>query len=79
MGILLGGAVVIESVFSISGLGTLIVNSVKMKDTPMVMAAIMFIAIVSGLVNLGVDVLYTFIDPRLKSRYAKVKRRKGNN
>ena len=76
-GILLGGAVVIESVFSISGLGTLIVNSVKMKDTPMVMAAIMFIAIVSGLVNLGVDVLYTFIDPRLKSRYAKVKRRKG--
>ncbi len=78
-GILLGGAVVIESVFSISGLGTLIVNSVKMKDTPMVMAAIMFIAIVSGLVNLGVDVLYTFIDPRLKSRYAKVKRRKGNN
>ena len=78
-GILLGGAVVIESVFSISGLGTLIVNSVKMKDTPMVMAAIMFIAIVSGLVNLGVDVLYTFIDPRLKSRYAKVKRRKVNN
>ena len=78
-GILLGGVVVIESVFSISGLGTLIVNSVKMKDTPMVMAAIMFIAIVSGLVNLGVDVLYTFIDPRLKSRYAKVKRRKGNN
>lgn len=73
-GILLGGAVVIESVFSIAGLGTLIVNSVKMKDTPMVMAAIMFIAIVSGLVNLAVDVLYTFIDPRLKSRYAKTRK-----
>lgn len=75
-GILLGGAVVIESVFSIAGLGTLIVNSVKMKDTPMVMAAIMFIAIVSGIINLAVDVLYTFIDPRLKSRYAKPRKGK---
>lgn len=72
-GILLGGAVVIESVFSVSGLGTLIVESVKMKDTPLVMAAVMFIAVVSGLVNLAVDVLYTFIDPRLKSRYSKPK------
>ena len=64
---------VIESVFSVSGLGTLIVESVKMKDTPLVMAAVMFIAVVSGLVNLAVDVLYTFIDPRLKSRYSKPK------
>ena len=76
-GILLGGAVVIESVFSVSGLGTLIVESVKMKDTPLVLAAVMFIAVISGLVNLAVDVLYTFIDPRLKSRYAKPKRIKA--
>lgn len=76
-GILLGGATVIESVFSVSGLGTLIVNSVKMKDTPTVMVAVMFIAIISGLVNLMVDILYTFIDPRLKSRYASVKKAKG--
>ena len=75
-GILLGGATVIESVFAVSGLGTLIINSVKMKDTPSVMAAIMFIAVVSGMVNLTVDVLYTFIDPRLKSRYMQVKKLK---
>ena len=72
-GILLGGAVVIESVFSIPGLGTYVVNAVKLKDTPCVTAAIMFIAVVGGLVNLIVDVLYTYIDPRLKSRYAKPK------
>lgn len=76
-GILLGGATVIESVFAVSGLGTLIINSVKMKDTPTVMAAIMFITVVSGLVNLAVDVLYTFIDPRLKSRYVKAKKPSG--
>ena len=73
-GILLGGAVVIESVFAISGLGTLIVNSVKMKDTPGVTAAIMFIALVGSIVNLFVDILYAYVDPRLKSFYAKSKK-----
>ena len=73
IGYLIGGAVVIESVFSIPGLGTYVVNAVKLKDTPCVTAAIMFIAVVGGLVNLIVDVLYTYIDPRLKSRYAKPK------
>ena len=76
-GILLGGAVVVESVFAVSGLGTLIINSVKMKDTPGVTAAIIFIAVIGGLVNLVVDVLYTYIDPRLKSRYARPKKGKG--
>ena len=73
LGILLGGAVVIESVFSISGIGTYVVNAVKLKDTPCVTAAIMFIAVVGGLVNLLVDILYTYIDPRLKSRYVSPK------
>ena len=73
-GILLGGAVVIESVFAVSGLGTLIVNSVKMKDTPGVTAAIMFIALVGSLVNLFVDILYSYVDPRLKSFYTKPKK-----
>ncbi|MBR3240134.1 MAG: ABC transporter permease [Oscillospiraceae bacterium] len=72
-GILLGGAVVIESVFSIPGLGTYVVNAVKLKDTPSVTAAIMFIGVIGGVVNLIVDVLYTYIDPRLKSRYVKPK------
>lgn len=72
-GIQLGGSVIIENVFAMPGLGSLIIESVKMKDTPAVMAAIMFIAIVGGLVNLGVDVLYAYVDPRIKSQYVRVK------
>ena len=72
-GIQLGGSVVIEHVFAMPGLGTLIIESVKMQDAPAVMAAIMFIAIIGGLVNLAVDVLYMYIDPRIKSQYVKVK------
>ena len=68
-GNLLGGALIVESVFGISGLGTLMVNSVKSKDAPMLIASVMFAALVGGLVNLGVDVLYTYIDPRVKSQY----------
>ncbi len=68
---LLGGALIIENVFGISGLGTLMVESVKGKDSPMLIASVMFAALVGGFVNLGVDVLYTYIDPRVKSQYIK--------
>lgn len=70
-GILLGGAVIAESVFAIPGLGTLMINSVKMKDAPMVMTAIMFVALIAGIVNLAVDILYIYIDPRTKTQYTK--------
>ena len=68
---LLGGALIIENVFGISGLGTLMVESVTGKDTPMLISSVLFAAVVGGFVNLGVDLLYTFIDPRVKSQYLK--------
>ena len=71
---LLGGALIIENVFGISGLGTLMVNSVKSKDSPMLIGSVMFAAVVAGLVNLGVDVLYTYVDPRIKAQFVKKKR-----
>lgn len=74
MGNLLGGALIIENVFGISGLGTLMVNSVKSKDTPMLIGSVMFAAVVAGLVNLAVDVLYTYIDPRIKAQFVKRKK-----
>ena len=74
MGNLLGGALIIENVFGISGLGTLMVNSVKSKDTPMLIGSVMFAAVVAGLVNLAVDVLYTYIDPRIKAQFVKKKK-----
>jgi len=67
----LGGAIVIETVFNISGIGLLMVNGIASRDTPMVMAAVMLAAIMASLVNLLVDVLYTFIDPRIKGEFAK--------
>lgn len=68
-GYLLGGTVVIESVFAIPGLGSLLITSIRMKDTPVVMAAIMFVTLAYSLVNLVVDIVYAYIDPRIKSQY----------
>lgn len=68
---LLGGALIIENVFGISGLGNLMVESVTGKDSPMLISSVLFAALVGGFVNLGVDLLYTFIDPRVKSQYLK--------
>lgn len=70
-GFQLGGAMVIETVFAMPGLGTLMITSVRLKDTPMVMASVLFVAVAVSLVNLLVDMLYSFIDPRIKSQYAK--------
>ena len=65
----LGGAVIIETVFGIPGVGMLIVNSIRQKDTPMIMGATLFLAVLFCLVMLVVDILYAYIDPRLKAKY----------
>lgn len=70
-GILLGGAVVIEAVFAIPGLGTLMIGAVRAKDTPVLIATVTCIALIGGLITLIVDILYIFIDPRIKSQYVK--------
>ena len=66
---LLGGAVVTESVFSLPGLGTLLVMGIRMKDIPVVMGATVFYAFMFGFIMLLVDLLYAFADPRIKARY----------
>ena len=73
-GFQLGGAMITETVFAMPGLGTLMITSVRMKDTPVVMASVLFVAILAGLINLLVDILYVFIDPRIKSQYIKPKK-----
>lgn len=72
-GLQLGGAVICESVFSIPGLGTLMITSVRQKDIPMVMAAVLFVALTISVVNLLIDILYSYIDPRVKSQYVKTR------
>lgn len=73
-GIMMGGSIVTESVFALPGIGTLLIESVRMKDTPVVMAIVMFVAISIGIINLLVDIAYAYIDPRIKSSYKRVKR-----
>lgn len=65
---LLGGAVITESIFALPGLGLLILRSILQRDYPTVQAIVMLIAVVYVFVNLAVDLLYAWIDPRI--RYA---------
>jgi peptide/nickel transport system permease protein len=74
---LLGGAVIAESIFSIPGLGKLMVDSIKTRNYPVIQGGILYIAIAFSVVNLVVDILYAYVDPRIKSMYgAKKARRK---
>jgi peptide/nickel transport system permease protein len=68
-GFLLGGSVVIESVFGIAGLGRLLVESFASRDYPVTIGVMLFIAVVFVMVNLVVDVLYGVINPRIRSGY----------
>ena len=70
---LLGGTILIESVFGIPGLGSLVVTSIRSKDVPQVMAATLFIALIFCVVLLVVDIAYAYIDPRVKARYEKAR------
>ena len=72
-GALLGGAVLTESIFSIPGLGRLMVESIRTRNFPMVQGGVLFIAAVFCLVNLIVDLLYAYVDPRIKSMYKTTK------
>lgn len=63
---MLGGAVVIESVFNLPGMGRLLVQSVTRRDFPVVQAAVLVIATIEVLVMLIVDILYVYVDPRVR-------------
>lgn len=66
IGSCMGGTLIIESVFGMPGFGSLIINAVRIKNVPVVMGGILYIAIVIGIVNLAIDIIYTFIDPRVR-------------
>lgn len=68
-GYLLGGAVLTETVYSWPGVGRMMVEAIRSKDTPIVLAAVLFLATTFSVVNLFVDILYGFVDPRVKSQY----------
>ena len=68
LGFLLGGAVVIESVFALPGVGYLLVNSVSTRDYPAVEGSALVLALLFVVVNLVTDLTYSFVDPRIRHR-----------
>ena len=67
-GTFLGGTVIIESVFSINGIGFYVMESIKDKDIPVIQAFVLLISFTIVILNLLVDLLYAYIDPRITLR-----------
>lgn len=66
VGFLIGGAIVVETVFSVPGVGSFGISAIQLRDYPQVQAFVLLFALGFVLVNLIVDVLYAFLDPRIK-------------
>lgn len=73
-GYLLGGTIITEQVFGMPGLGSLLVNAIRTKDTPLLTGAILVLALMFSLVSLTVDISYGFFDPKIKAQYQKQQR-----
>ena len=66
IGILLGGTVVVEEVFTLPGIGRLVLWSIYQRDYPLTQSTILFIALLFMTINLAVDLLYGYLDPRIR-------------
>lgn len=75
-GNLLGGSVLVESVFSIPGLGKYGVDAIKQRDLPAVLGSVLFLAVTFSFVNLLTDIVYSFIDPRIQTSLGTSRRKK---
>lgn len=75
-GFQLGGALVVETVFSIPGLGKYMMDAINQRDYPSIRGTVIFLAIAFSIVMLAVDIMYAFIDPRIKGQYQSKKRGK---
>lgn len=75
LGLLLGGSMVIEQVFAIPGLGKFLIESLQNRDYPVVQGGVLLISAVYSIVILITDLLYTWIDPRLRSMFISKKRK----
>lgn len=66
IGSLLGGTAIVESIFMWDGVGKLAVDSITMRDYPMIQAYVVWMALIYVVVNLITDIIYTFLDPRIR-------------
>jgi peptide/nickel transport system permease protein len=72
-----GGAVVIEMVFSIPGVGLYMTNAIANRDYPVVRGCVVMLAIIFSMVVLLVDLVYAFVDPRIRAQFEEQRRRVG--
>ena len=68
LALLLGGAIVTETVFALPGIGNLVVSAVLRRDYPVIQGALLVIASVYVIVNVAIDLLYALVDPRVRLR-----------
>jgi peptide/nickel transport system permease protein len=66
LGYLLGGAVIIEAIFAVPGVGRYALDGINMRDYPVVQGTVLFVTIVFVTINLVVDILYAYLDPRIR-------------
>lgn len=67
---LLGGTVIIENIFSIMGIGKLVVTAIQQRDIPIVMGSTIFLATIFMMIVLIIDLLYAFVDPRIRAKFS---------
>ena len=72
----IGGAVVNEQIFAIPGIGKMMVDAIRQRNYPLVQGGVLVIALAYSLLNLIIDLIYGFVDPRIKTQYARPKKQK---
>jgi ABC-type dipeptide/oligopeptide/nickel transport system permease component len=66
LGALMGTSAIIETIFGLNGIGYTLLQAIFNRDYPLVQAAVLYLAVIFVLINLAVDILYAYIDPRIK-------------
>ena len=75
IGMIMAGSVVVEAIFNIPGLGSLMMTAINNKDYPVIQGSVLFISLFVSLMNLLVDLIYGFVDPRIKAQYGNRKKK----
>ena len=65
----LGGTIILEQIFAIPGLGQLMVNAIYQRDYPLIRGSVLLVAVTASVVNLLVDLIYAWIDPRVMAAF----------
>lgn len=74
-GMLLGGTTIVESIFSIPGIGLYMLNGINNRDYPVAQGCILYIAFTFSIIMLITDLVYAFVDPRIKAQYIRTKKK----